>query len=62
MSFRTELKTILSYSKLNSFNNWLNKNSGEILYNERNINSIYYDNNVFQMYFDSIEGTVPRKK
>jgi len=62
MSFRSELKTILSYSKINLFNDWLNKNSGEILYSERNINSIYYDNNLFQMYFDSIEGTVPRKK
>lgn len=62
MSFRSELKTILSYSKFNSFNRWLNKNDGEILYKERNINSIYFDNNDFKMYFDSIEGTVPRKK
>ena len=62
MSFRKELKTILSYSKINSFNNWLNDNNGKLLFNERNINSIYYDNKNFKMYFDSIEGTVPRKK
>ena len=62
MSFRKELKTILSYTKINSFNNWLDDNNGELLFKERNINSIYYDNNNFKMYFDSIEGTVPRKK
>tara|TARA_Y100000389_G_scaffold181283_1_gene196749 strand:+ start:4339 stop:4941 length:603 start_codon:yes stop_codon:yes gene_type:complete len=62
MSFRKELKTILSYSKINSFNNWLNDNNGKLLFNERNINSIYYDNKNFKMYFDSIEGIVPRKK
>ena len=62
MSFRKELKTILSYSKINSFNNWLNDNNGKLLFNERNINSIYYDNKNFKMYFDSIEGIVNRKK
>ena len=62
MTFRTELKTVLSYSKLNAFNYWLNKNKAIILHSERNINSIYYDNNKFKMYFDSIEGIVPRKK
>jgi len=62
MSFRKELKTILSYSNTESFNKWIIDNGGKLLFNVRDINSIYYENDNFSMYYDSIEGSVPRKK
>ena len=52
MSFRKELKTILSYSNTESFNKWIIDNGGKLLFNERNINSIYYENDNFSMYYD----------
>lgn len=62
MSFRKELKSILTYSKKNLLQKWIFENNGEILYPERNINSVYYDNKNLSMYHDSVEGLVPRKK
>lgn len=62
MSFRNELKSILSYSKKNIFDNWLKKNFAKKIYPERKINSIYLDNSKLSMYFDSVEGVLPRKK
>tara|TARA_B110000259_G_C13995121_1_gene394114 strand:+ start:1053 stop:1676 length:624 start_codon:yes stop_codon:yes gene_type:complete len=62
MSFRKELKSIISKNKLNILKKWIQQNNGEILHPERNINSLYLDNKNFSMYNDSVEGSVPRKK
>mgnify|MGYP007000307599 len=60
MSFRKELKSVLTHSKKNLLQKWIFENNGKILYPERNINSLYYDNDNFSMYHDSVEGLVPR--
>ena len=62
MSFRKELKSILFSEKLINLKKWIHINNGEILFPERNINSVYLDNITFSMYKDSLEGSVPRKK
>tara|TARA_Y100001970_G_C14074338_1_gene771138 strand:+ start:387 stop:995 length:609 start_codon:yes stop_codon:yes gene_type:complete len=62
MSFRTENKFILPKKKLFEFKHWLNKNSYNILFEKRHINSIYFDSKNFMIYKDSVEGTTPRKK
>ena len=62
MSFRKELKSIVFENKINKLIKWINENNGKVLYPERNINSVYLDNRNLSMYFDSLEGTVPRKK
>jgi hypothetical protein len=62
MSFRKELKSIISKNKIEKLKNWIIQNEGEILHAERNINSIYLDNRNFSMHIDSMEGSVPRKK
>ena len=62
MSFRKELKSIVSRNKFDLLKKWILQNNGEILHPERNINSLYLDNKNLSMYKDSIEGTVPRKK
>ena len=62
MSFRKELKSIISKNKLDILKKWILQNNGEILHPERSINSLYLDNKNFSMYNDSVEGSVPRKK
>jgi len=62
MSFRKELKSIISKNKIEKLKYWIMQNDGKILHAERNINSVYLDNKIFSMHVDSIEGSVPRKK
>ena len=62
MSFRKELKSIISKNKIEKLKYWVMQNDGEILHAERNINSVYLDNKNFSMHVDSMEGSVPRKK
>jgi|TARA_B100001964_G_C14245858_1_gene607355 hypothetical protein len=62
MSFRCEEKLRISKSKIFELKNWISKNSGEVLFPSRIINSIYFDNQNFTMYHHSIEGVLPRKK
>ena len=62
MSFRKELKSVLVKSKYNILLSWIFKNNGKVLYPPRIINSVYFDNANSDMYFQSIEGTLPRKK
>lgn len=62
MSFRKELKSLIFTSKIGKLKNWIKLNNGHLLYPERKINSLYLDNKSYDMYFNSIEGSVPRKK
>ena len=62
MKFRIENKYKIEKIKLNSLYNFLYLNKAKILYPKREINSIYFDNGQLKSYYDSLEGTVPRKK
>ena len=62
MKFRIENKYKIEKVKLNSLYKFLSTNKASILYPKREINSIYFDNNQLKSYYDSLEGTVPRKK
>ena len=62
MSFRKEIKSTLSKSKLNYLLKWIKKNGGTLLYPERIINSVYFDNSNLNMFHESVEGILPRKK
>ena len=62
MSFRNEEKLRVAQSKIFYLKDWINKNSGNVLFPSRIVNSIYFDNQDFSMYHDSMEGVLPRKK
>ena len=62
MKFRIENKYKIEKIKLNYLYNFLYLNKAKILYPKREINSIYFDNSQLKSYYDSLEGTVPRKK
>lgn len=62
MSFRKEIKSTLSKTKIHVLKKWIQDNGGTILYPERTINSIYFDNLNLKMYHESVEGVLPRKK
>ncbi len=62
MKFRIENKYKIEKVKLNSLYKFLSTNNATILYPKREINSIYFDNSQLKSYYDSLEGTVPRKK
>ena len=62
MSFRKEIKSILSNNKIFDLNRWILENGGRLLYPKRIVNSLYFDNWNFSMYSDSVEGVLPRKK
>ena len=62
MSYRIEEKILLNKDSHIMISNFLKKNSAQILYNDRKVESIYFDNRSFQMHKDSEEGIVPRKK
>ena len=62
MSFRKEIKSTLSKSKLNYLLKWIKNNGGTLLYPERIINSVYFDNTNLNMFHESVEGILPRKK
>lgn len=62
MSFRKEMKSTLSSSKLFTLIRWIHSNGGNILYPDRLVNSVYFDNINLNMYNHSIEGVLPRKK
>jgi hypothetical protein len=47
MSFRCEEKLRISKSKIFELKNWISKNSGEVLFPSRIINSIHFDNQHF---------------
>ena len=62
MKFRIENKYKIEKTKLNYLYKFLSTNKANILYPKREINSIYFDNSQMKSYYDSLEGTVPRKK
>ena len=62
MSFRKEIKSMVSNNKIFDLKRWIIENQGRILYPKRVVNSLYFDNWNFSMYADSIEGVLPRKK
>lgn len=62
MSFRKEIKSTLSKSKLNYLLKWIKNNGGTLLYPERIINSVYFDNTNLNMFHEFVEGILPRKK
>ena len=62
MSFRKEIKSIVSNNKMFDLKRWIIENEGQILHPKRVVNSLYFDNWNLSMYADSIEGVLPRKK
>ena len=62
MSFRKEEKLNINKNQLFSLLDWIVKNDGHKLYEDRMVSSTYFDNDSMQMFKDSEEGTVPRKK
>jgi len=62
MSFRIENKYLINNENHSDLFKFLNKNSATVLYPKREISSIYFDNSELESYFDSIEGSLPRKK
>ena len=62
MSFRIEEKIILKKNNLFVLENFIKKNHGKKLFEDREVISTYFDNKFLQMYRDSEEGCVPRKK
>ena len=62
MSFRKEEKLNINKNQLLSLLDWIVKNGGFKLFDDRVVSSTYFDNDSLQMYKDSEEGSVPRKK
>ena len=62
MSFRLEEKIPLTKSDSCLLFNEIKKKGFKSLYPRRKIKSIYFDNATYQSFYDSIEGSLPRKK
>ncbi len=62
MSFRKEIKLILSPRKSFDFKEMIIKKGASVLHPKRKISSLYFDNLSKQCHKDSIEGSLPRKK
>ena len=62
MSFRKEEKLNINKNQLFNLLEWVVKNGGHKIYDDRIVSSTYFDNDNLQMFKDSEEGIVPRKK
>lgn len=62
MNFRIEKKFILNENRYLSVFSYLKKFNIQKLFPDRYIHSLYFDNKEYQLFYDTIEGTLPRKK
>jgi SPX domain protein involved in polyphosphate accumulation len=62
MSFRIEEKFIINSFQFFEFKNYLLEKKAINIFQKRKIISLYFDNSNYQMYYDSVEGSLPRKK
>ena len=62
MSFRIEKKYNIHQTKIPLLFKWLEKNKAIEIFQKRKINSVYFENDSSTMFYDSIEGSLPRKK
>lgn len=62
MSFRIEEKFIINSFQFFEFKNYLLEKKAINIFHKRKIISLYFDNSNYQMYYDSVEGSLPRKK
>lgn len=62
MSFRIEKKYNIHQTKIPLLFKWLEENKAIEIFQKRTINSVYFENDSSTMFYDSIEGSLPRKK